>query len=289
MKIFLQTLVNGILIGGVYAAYSAGFSLIFGVMDVINLAHGELLMLGAFTSYWLFVLSKIDPYLTIPISGILLFFFGYFIQKFLINRVIEKPPVMSYILTFGIHLVLTYTAVKLWTHDFRSITTSYSSANFEICGIVIPLTKFTTFILAVLIIFFLFFLLEKTDLGRAIRATSQNKKVAQLLGVNIKKIYALTFAIGSAITGIAGAAISPFVIIYPEMGLNYTIIAFCVVVLGGMGYIPGALVGGIVLGIIQAFAVTYINAEVSVAITFFLLYLMLIFKPTGILGKGNVS
>ena len=278
MKILIQTLVNGILIGGVYAAYSAGFSLIFGVMDVINLAHGELLMLGAFTAYWLFTLAHIDPYLSIPIAGALLFFIGYFIQKFLINRVIEKPAIMSYILTFGLHLIITNTAVKFWTHDFRSITTSYSGANFEIAGITIPLTRFTTFILAFLIIGFLFYLLEKTDLGRAIKATAQNKRVATLLGVNVKKIYAFTFAIGASITGIAGAAISPFVVIYPEMGLNYTIIAFCVVVLGGMGNIPGALVGGLILGVVQALAVTYLNAGISVAATFVLLYIMLIFK-----------
>ncbi len=287
MEIFIQALVNGILIGGVYAAYSAGFSLIFGVMDVINLAHGELLMLGAFTSYWMFTLSHVDPYFSIPVAGVLLFIFGYLIQKFLINRVIEKPAIMSYILTFGLHLIITNCAVKFWTHDFRTITTSYSGANFNLFGITIPLTRFTTFILAFLIIGFLFYLLEKTDLGRAIKATSQNKKVAQLLGVDVKKIYALTFAIGAAITGIAGASISPFVVLFPEMGLNYTIIAFCVVVLGGMGYIPGALIGGIILGVIQALTVTYLNAGISVAITFILLYILLIFKPTGILGKGN--
>ncbi len=288
MKIFVQALINGILIGGVYAAYSAGFSLIFGVMDVINLAHGELLMLGAFTAYWLFKISHLDPYLSIPVAGILLFFFGYFIQRFLINRVIEKPAIMSYILTFGLHLIIANTAVKFWTHDFRSVTTSYSGANFTIWGITIPVTRFTTFILSFVIVGFLFYLLEKTDIGRAIRATAQNKKVAKLLGVDVKKIYALTFAIGAAITGIAGASISPFVILFPEMGLSYTIIAFCVVVLGGMGYIPGALIGGIVLGIIQALAVTYINAGISVAITFILLFAMLIFKPAGITGKGNV-
>ncbi len=288
MKLFIQAIISGILIGGVYATFSAGFSLIFGVMDIINLAHGELLMIGAFTSYWLYSISHIDPYFGIPIAGVLLFIIGYFVQKFIINRVIDKPPIMSYILTFGLHLIITNTAIKLWTHDFRSITTKYSGVNFEFMGLIIPLSKFITFILAFLILGFLFFYLEKTDIGRAIKATSQNKKLAQLVGINIKKVYAVTFAIGSAITGIAGAAISPFVIIYPEMGLNYTIIAFCVVVLGGMGYIPGALIGGLILGIIQALSVTYINSGISVGITFIILYIMLVLKPAGILGKGNV-
>ncbi len=279
MDILIQTLVNGILIGGVYAAYSAGFSLIFGVMDVINLAHGELLMIGAFTSYWLYKLHNIDPYLSIPVAGILLFGLGYLIQRFLINKVIEKPAIMSYLLTFGLHLIITNLAVKFWTHDYRSITTNYSGANFEFLGITFPLTRFIAFCIGVIVIVFLFFILEKTELGRVIKATAQNKKIAQLLGINVRKVYALTFALGASITGIAGASISPFVVIYPEMGLNYTIIAFCVVVLGGMGNILGALVGGILLGVIQALAVTYLNAGISVAITFILLYTMLIFKP----------
>ncbi len=288
MDIFLQSLINGILTGGVYAAYSAGFSLIFGVMEVINLAHGDLLMIGAFTAYWLFKIAKINPYYSIPIAGIVLFFTGYLIQRFIINRVINKPPVMTYILTFGIHLVITNFAVKIWTHDFRTITTSYSGLNFTIGNIIIPTSRLTTFLLSFLIIAVLFYLLEKTDIGRAIRAVSQNKKVAQLLGVEVEKIYALTFGIGAAITGIAGASISPFVILYPDMGLNYTITAFCVVVLGGMGYIPGALIGGFILGIIQSLSVTYLNAGISVAITFILLYLMLILKPRGITGRGIV-
>ena len=284
MEILIQSLVNGILIGGVYATFSAGFSLIFGVMDVINLAHGDLLMLGAFISYWLFKIYHIDPYLSIIVAGTLLFILGYLIQKYIINKVIEKPAIMSYILTFGLHLIIAYTAVKLWTHDFRSITTPYSGANFQLFGIIIPVTKFVTFLLSFVIIGFLFYFLEKTDMGRAIKATSQNKKLAKILGIDVKKIYAITFAIGASITGIAGALISPFTVIFPEMGLNYTIIAFCVVVLGGMGNIRGTLIGGLILGIIQDLSVTYLNAGISAGITFILLFIMLIYR--GILGKG---
>ncbi len=288
METFLQAIVNGILIGGIYSAYSTGFSLIFGVMGVINLAHGEFLMLGAFTAYWLFKLSNIDPYISIPLTGFFLFFLGYFIQKYIINKVINKPHVMSYILTFGIHLIITNLAVKFWTHDFRSITTNYSGANFEIGFLTIPIARLITFLLSIILVTFLFYFLEKTNIGRAIRATSQNPKIAELFGIEIKNIFALTFAIGASITGIIGASISPFVIIYPEMGLNYTIIAFCVVVLGGMGYIPGTLFGGLIIGIIQAFTVIYLDASFSAGITFILLYLMLLFKPSGITGKGNI-
>lgn len=287
--IFVQAVINGLLLGGVYAAYSAGFSLIFGVMGVVNLAHGELIMLGAFTSYWMFDYLQVDPYFTLPVAMVLLFVFGYVVQKYIINRVIEQPHIMSYILTFGIHLMVANIALKMWTHDFRTITTSYSGANAAFWGLYVPYARLLTFCLALMIIAGLWFFLNRTETGRAIRATAMDKEVARLMGVNIREIYAITFGIGAAITGLAGASISPFVIIYPEMGLSYTIIAFCVVVLGGMGYMPGALWGGAILGVAQSLAATYLSAGISVAITFLILFLMLIIRPTGIVGKGLVA
>ena len=287
--VLLQAIINGLLLGGVYAAYSAGFSLIFGVMGVVNLAHGELIMLGAFTSYWMFEYFGMDPYYSLPFAMVFLFAFGYLIQKYIINRVIEMPHIMSYILTFGIHLMVANIALKLWTHDFRSITTSYSGANAALLGLIIPYSRLVTFFLALLIISGLWFFLSRTETGRAIRATSLDKEVARLMGVNIREIYAITFGVGAAITGLAGASISSFEIISPEMGLQYTIIAYCVVVLGCMGYMPGALWGGMILGVAQSLAVTYLSAGISVAVTFFLLFVMLIVRPTGIVGKGLVA
>ncbi len=287
--VLVQAIINGLLLGGVYAAYSAGFSLIFGVMGVVNLAHGELIMLGAFTSYWLFHFFNLDPYLSAPFAMVFLFSFGYLIQRFILNRVMGLPHIMSYILTFGLHLMVANIAIKLWTHDFRSITTSYSGANAAILGLNIPYARLITFVVALFVTWGLWFFLMKTETGRAIRATAQDKEVARLMGVDIRHIYAVTFGLGAAITGLSGAVISPFVIISPEMGLEYTIIAFCVVVLGGMGYIPGALIGGLTLGVAQSLAATYLNAGVSVALTFIILFVMLVIRPTGILGKGNIA
>ncbi len=287
--IFIQAVINGLLLGGVYAVYSAGFSLIFGVMGVVNLAHGELIMLGAFTSYWMFQILHMDPYVSAPFSAAILFGVGYVIQKYIINRVIDLPHIMSYILTFGIHLILANVAIKLWTHDFRSITTSYSGANLAVLGLNIPYARMVTFFLALFVIAGLWAFMSRTETGRAIRATSMDKDVARLMGVNIREIYAITFGVGAAVTGLAGASISPFVIIFPEMGLEYTIVAFCVVVLGGMGYLPGALWGGFILGVLQSLAATYLSAGISVAITFLILFLMLVFRPAGIVGKGMVT
>jgi branched-chain amino acid transport system permease protein len=289
MPLFLQSLINGILLGGIYASYSAGFSLIFGVMGVINIFHGEMVMLGAFLTYWLFTLFHIDPFLTIPLSFFSLFVFGYLVQRFVIHRVAESPPMISYILTFGIHLIIAYSALWVWTADFRTVTTGYSGLNANVGGVIIPYARLATFGLALIVVAGLYFLLNKTETGRAIQATAQDKEMARLMGVNITRTHALTFGIGAAVTGVAGSLISTYFIIFPQMGLSYTIIAFCVVVLGGMGYIPGALWGGLILGVVQSLTATYLNAGLSGALTFILLFIMLIIRPAGIAGRGIVE
>ena len=289
MLLFLQSLINGLLLGGIYASYSAGFSLIFGVMGVINIFHGEMVMLGAFLTYWIFTFFHIDPFLTIPLSFFSLFLFGYLIQRFVINRVVEAPPMISYILTFGIHLIIAYAALWIWTADFRTVTTRYSGFNINMGGIVIPYARLATFIIALMVMAGLYLLLYRSEMGRAIQAAAQDKEIARLMGVNIRKIYAITFGVGAAITGMAGSLISTYFIIFPQMGLPYTIIAFCVVVLGGMGYVPGALWGGLILGVVQSLTATYLNAGLSGAFTFILLFIMLIVRPAGIVGKGMVE
>jgi len=289
MILFLQSLINGILLGGIYAAYSAGFSLIFGVMGVVNLFHGEMVMLGAFITYFGFTLFHIDPFATLPFSIVFLFVFGFLVQRLIINRVVESPPMISYLLTFGIHLIVAYSALWAWTADFRTVTTGYSGVNANVYGIIIPLARLVTFGIALCVVMGLYLFLYKSETGRAIRATAQDKEMARLKGVNIHHIYAVTFGIGAAITGMAGSLISTYFIIFPQMGLPFTILAFCIVVLGGMGYVPGALWGGLILGIIQSITATYLNAGLSGALTFILLFVMLVVRPAGIAGKGIIQ
>ena len=289
MILFCQSLVNGLLLGGIYAACSAGFSLAFGVMGVVNLSHGDFVMLGAFITYWLFILVGMDPFLTLPFTLLILFFLGFFLQRLTINRLVGSPPIMSYLLTFGLHLVLSNLALRAWTADFRTVQTPYSGLTMNFAGLVIPYSRLATFIMAMVVILGLYFLLYRTETGRAIRATAQDREIAQLMGVKIFKIYTLTFALAAAITGLAGSLISFTFVIHPQMGLPFTITAFCVVVLGGMGYVPGTLWGGIILGLVESLATTYLTAGISVAITFFLLLIMLIARPQGILGKGIVE
>ena len=282
----IQALINGLLLGGIYAAFSAGFSLIFGVMGVVNIANGEMVMIGAFITYFLFDLIKMDPFLTLPFSLVGLFVLGYLLQRLVINRVIGAPPIMSYIMTFGIHLTLANLALLAWSADPRIITTSYSGAHFSLGGITFPVVQFVTFILAFVIIGGLYLLLYWTKIGRAIQATAQDREMARLMGISVHQVYAVTFGLGAAVTGLSGSLIASFRYVETGMGLPYTIMAFCVVVVGGMGYIPGALVGGLILGVISSLTTHFFTAGWSMAVTFFLLYLILLFRPQGILGKG---
>lgn len=289
MTLFIQALITGLLNGGVYAAYSSGFSLIFGVMNIVNIFHGELIMVGAFTTYWLYTLYNIDPFLTLPLSVLSAGATGYIVQRYIINRVVEAPPMISYLCTFGIHLILANLALLFWSADFRTVTTSYSGVGFSLGQLTIPIARLITFFIAVCTTFGLYLFLEKARYGKAIRAASQDKQMARLVGIDIRKVYALTFALGAAVTGLAGGLISTHFVIYPQMGLPYTIIAFCVVVLGGMGYIPGALVGGLCIGVVQSLTATYLTSGLSIAITFILLFIILVLKPRGIMGKGIVE
>lgn len=289
MILFLQSLINGILLGGIYAACAAGFSLAFGVMGVVNLSHGDFVMLGAFITYWLFVLLGWDPFLTLPVSLAVLFFLGLGLQKFTLNRIAEAPPIMSYLLTFGLHLVISSLALRAWTADYRTLNPAYAGLNFNLGGLIVPYSRLAAFALALVLILGLYLFLYRTEMGRAIRATAQDGEMARLLGIRIFKIYAVTFGVSAAITGVAGSLVAQTFVVYPQMGLPFTVTAFCVVVLGGLGYVPGTLFGGLVLGLFESLATTYLTAGLSMALTFFLLLLMLLFRPKGLFGKGALE
>ena len=286
MLLFVQSLLNGLLLGGIYAACSAGFSLAFGVMGVVNLSHGDFVMLGAFLAYWSFILVGLDPFLTLPFTLLVLFALGCLLQRFTLNRLVGTPPIMSYLLTFGLHLVLSNLALRTWTADYRTVNTAYSGLTWNVSGIILPVARVATFFLALGVILGLYGLLHHSELGRAIRATAQDREMARLTGVRVLRVYTLTFGLAAAITGAAGTLVANTLVIYPQMGLPFTITAFCVVVLGGMGYIPGTLWGGILLGVVESVTTTYLTAGISLALTFFLLLLMLILRPGGIFGRG---
>jgi len=283
-----QVLINGILIGGIYASFAVGFSLIFGVLRIVNIVHGEFIMLGAFITYWLFKLYGIDPFLSIPVSFVTLFVFGFLIQRYIINRIIEAPEIMSLLLTFGLSLIISNLALTFWKGDYRLVNPEYAGANLKILSFTIPYVRLATFGFALAAVGALYGFLQRTDLGRAIKATSQNKIGARIQGVRPSMIYAVTFGLGAAITAVSGSLISLSFSVFPSMGGDYLLFSFFIVVLGGLGHIPGALAGGLILGILQSLSTNFLGAGMTYILVFVVLYLVLIVRPAGIFGKGLV-
>lgn len=285
----VQTIINGVLQGGVYAAAAVGLSLIFGVSGILNAAHGELVMLGAFATYWLVTLYHVDALLTLPISFALLFALGFLLQYFVLNRTLGRPLLLSLLVTFGISLILVNVALRLWTADYRLMRVPYLDRPLTAGPFLVPLARLVACGVGVGMVAALSWLLAATRLGRMIRATAQDWEMARLVGVNPRRVYAVTFGLGAGISGVAGSLIAFYAPVDPNMGLTYTLFAFAVVVLGGLGYTAGVVWGGVTLGVAQALTETYLEAGLSLLVAFSLLYVILRFMPAGIMGKGRLE
>lgn len=280
-----QIFLNALLLGGVYAMIGIGFSLVWGVMNVINLAHGAFIVLGAYTTYWLFTLLGIDPFLSVPISMLVLFVIAYPLQRFLINLVIRTGVFMTLILTFGLQLLIVNFLLVTFKADFRSVTPAYAGSGIEIAGLVVPYVRLAIFVTAVVVTAALFLFMNRTRTGNAIRATALNRIAAQIVGVNIGHIYALTFAISAALAGAAGALISTIYSFSPSLQGSLLGKAFIIAVLGGLGSPVGAIIGGLVLALAEAFGGALLGTSYQDALGFLILVLVLILRPEGIAGK----
>ena len=288
MTIFLQSLLSGVLIGGVYALIGVGLTIIFGVMRIINFAHGELVMLGMYASYFLFTLGHVDPFVSIVFVFPLLFLFGAVLQKTVINRVLNALPQNQILLTIGIGLILSNTMMLLFTSDYRIISTSYSSASFQVGQISVSAPLLVSFVITAAVTAVLYWFLLKTDTGQAIRATAQDRDAAQLMGVNVRRMSVLATGLGAGLAAVAGALISPTYYIFPQVGQPFTLKAFVIVVLGGMGSVMGATVGGVLIGATESLAGAYISSGLKDLVVYVLFLLILLFKPAGLFGKSRV-
>ena len=284
----LQIIINGILKGGLYALMALGMSLIWGVMDIINIAHGAFIMLGAYCTYWLFSLLGIDPFVSLFISIIVLFLLGYAIQRYLINLVIRATIFITLILAFGIEIFIDNLAQVMWTANVRMVQVPYGASNFSIGSFVtIPYVRLAAFIMALIITVIFYVVLNKTRTGRSIRATSQDLDAARLVGVDVAKTYALTFGMGVGAAGAAGTLWAILFPINPMMGGVLTLKSFVVVILGGLGTMFGPIVGGLTLGVAEALGTNWFGATYENLICFTILVLVLIFLPRGILGRRS--
>ncbi len=287
LDLFPLAIVNGFLVGGVYGLTAVGLTLIFGVMGVANFAQGSFVMVGMYLSYWLFVLLGVDPYLSVVPAFLFLYLIGWFTQKYLLNKIMDAPHYDQFLCTVGIMLILQNLAVFLWP-DYRQIKVSYQSLGLPITPTIrAEVVRILAFVVAVGMAVGLYFFLKLTRLGKAIRATSQNKDGAIVVGVDIQKVYVLTFAIGSACAGVAGAIISPLFPVSNDIGDLFIVTAFVIVCLGGMGNAMGALVGGMIIGMAESVGTLFIPGGQKQLITFTILIVILLFRPQGLFRFGG--
>jgi branched-chain amino acid transport system permease protein len=284
-----QNLAFGILVGALYGLVALGLSLVFGVTKFLNVAHGELLMFGGYASFWVFSLLGWDPFLTIPSTIIFLLLIGALLYKLVFSRTVKLPEESkiknTLLVAFGLSVILQNLALRFWTADERGITTSYAGAAFTILGVRFPMVRVASLVVAVISLLALQLFLKKTYTGKAIRATVQDWEAASLMGIDIHKVYLLSFSLGAALAGVAGTLVTVNYSIQPAMGLDWTMKALVVMVLGGLGNIPGTLVGGLILGVTESATSFFISSNYREVAGLILFLLVLIFRPQGLFGK----
>lgn len=284
METFFQSLVNGILTGTLYAMIGVGLTVIFGVMRIINLAHGDMVMLGMFGAYWSYTLWKIDPFVSALLWVPLLFLAGMLAYRFLLKAIIPGGELNTLLYTAGLSLLIANLALFAWTGDYRTLNLAYAEVPLRPYGIAVPVPLAIAFGLAVLITVALYFFLARTDTGRAVRATSQNAEAAALMGINVENISMITFGLGAALAAAAGVLLVPSLYLYPTVGEILIVKCFVIVVLGGLGSVPGAIAGGILLGVVESYGAVYVSVAYKDTIGFIIFLLVLLFRPQGLFG-----
>ncbi|HZS83333.1 MAG TPA: branched-chain amino acid ABC transporter permease [Stellaceae bacterium] len=287
MNLILQTLADGLVLGGIYALAAVGFSLIFGVMQVINLSHGVIVVIGAYLALILSRLLAVDPLLTIPLVMAALFVFGYAYQRWLVQLAVERSSLLaSMLLTFGVALMLRNILVWIFSPDFKTISPPYAFVHFHLGELTFDLVRVSALATSLVLLCLLAAALHWTRFGRIVRATAQQNLAARLCGVDARHVYALTFGVSAAFAGASGIAIGMVLPFAPPDEAFWTLNAFVVVTLGGVGSPAGALVGGLLLGIVNTLTAQYVGPAFPNATMFLILVLMLLVRPSGLLGNA---
>lgn len=285
-EILLQTLMSGVLIGLIYALVAIGLTMIFGVMDIVNFAHGEFLMFGMYSSFWLFALYALDPLVTLPFTALMLFGLGMLAYKLVIQKIVDAPMLSQIFTTFGLMILFRGVAQFLWKPDFRTVGESMVSGQVNIVGVQLGLPQLIAGIGAVVVTGGLYLFLTRTKIGVALEATAQDKEAARLMGIDSQKMFALAWGIGAACAGVAGALLATFFPIFPDVGANFILIAFVVVNLGGFGSIAGAFLAGIIVGVIEVMGGLLVGPQFKMALVLALFLGVLMFRPQGLMGKS---
>jgi branched-chain amino acid transport system permease protein len=285
-----QNIVFGLFVGGIYGIAAIGLALAFGVMNVLNIAHGELLMFGGYISFWLFSLLGIDPFISLIICVPALFGIGLLLDRLVYRHVArltgETKIKNSLLISFGMVLILQNLAIRLFTADERTVQVSYGGDGITLLGVALPYTRLLGLLIALITIVTLHFFLHRTDPGKAIRATAEDWEAAELSGISVQRVYMLTFALGAALAGIAGTLVSVTSSITPAIGLDWTLKALIVVVLAGTGSIMGAFPAGLLLGLVEALSGAFIDASYRELVGLVIFLLVLLIRPQGLFGRA---
>ena len=285
LEIIIQTLASGILIGLIYALVAIGLTLIFGVMDIVNFSHGEFLMFGMYSSFWMYSLFALDPMFTLPLTALFLFALGVMLYKLIIKKITNAPMLSQIFTTFGLMMLFRGLAQFFWKPDFRTVDHSIVTGAVQVFGIQVGMPQVTAGVGAILVTMGIYLFLTKTRAGAALEATAADKEAAQLMGIDSQKMFAMAWGIGAACAGVAGALLSTFFPIFPEVGANFILIAFVVVNLGGFGSVIGALFAGIIVGVIEVMGGFLIGPQYKLALVLGLFLAVLMFRPQGLMGK----
>lgn len=288
-ELAVQNLLFGLFVGSTYGVAAVGLSLVFGVLRVLNVAHGELLMLGGYATYWLFTLLRLDPFLSVLVCGPALFLLGLALNQGVfrfVERLDEEMKIKnSLLISFGLTLVIQNAAQTLWSADERSVTSAYTAGGITLFGIAFPYTRLAAFAMGLVVILALQQLLQRTYFGKAVRATAEDWEAAAVAGIDVQRTYLVTFALGAALAGVAGSLVSLQYSIAPAIGLAWTLKALVVVVLAGMGSIFGAFAAGLLLGVAEQLSVFVVGSAYREAVGLILFLLVLLLRPQGLFGK----
>lgn len=284
LEIIIQAIINGLSIGFVYALISLGLTLIWGTMEIINFAHGDFLMLGMYGSFWFFTLLGIDPLVSLPVIFLAFFVFGILVYKGVIKTILNRQMLSQVLATYGLGMVFQALALFFWSPNYKLIRGNFLRGTFRLGSISIGIPQFVTSIICMVIIFALFYFLDKTKIGRAIKATTLNRDAAALVGINIEFIFTLVLGLGIALVGMAGSLLSNFYYIYPQVGALFGTLAYVVVAIGGFGSVQGALMGGLLLGLITSLTGILIDPAFKYAAAFLVYLIVVVVKPTGLKG-----
>jgi branched-chain amino acid transport system permease protein len=284
-EVLLQGLLNGLLMGCIYALIAAGLSLIFGLMEIVNFAHGEFLMLAMYTAFWTYTLFALDPIFSVPICAGVLFVLGVLTHKGIIRRILGAPMLAQIFATFGLGIFLRAAAQFLWTPDFRQIARPLVQGPVRLFGISVGLPQLVASGASLLAFAFLYWFISKTETGAALEATAQDRQAASLMGIDTERMFTLGWGISSACVGVAGAFIASFFYVFPYVGSLFALIAYVTVALGGFGSITGSLVAGILIGVIEVMAGLLIAPAFKYVAVFLIYLIVVLIRPQGLFGK----